>query len=79
VGLEPAGTLPDPGQLARKDLGRTLAAVRNTVHSELHRSFFITRQMDSQFRGQVTDGGLSGRFADGRAPWDLKRGKSYWQ
>ena len=31
------------------------------------------------FRGQVTDSGLSGRFADGRAPWDLKRGKSYWQ
>jgi hypothetical protein len=56
VGLEPPGTLPTPSQLARKDLGRTLAAVRNTVHSELHRSFFITRQMDSQFRGQVTDG-----------------------
>ena len=31
------------------------------------------------FRGQVTDSSLSGRFADGRAPWDLKRGKSYWQ
>src|SRR5260221_9667286 len=56
VGLEPPGTLPTPGQLARKDLGRTLAAVRNTVHSELHRSFFITRQMDSHFRAQVTDG-----------------------
>jgi hypothetical protein len=56
VGLEPPGTLPTRGQLERKDLARTLAAVRNTVHSELHRSFFITRQMDSQFRGQVTDG-----------------------
>jgi hypothetical protein len=56
VGLEPPGTLPTPGQLARKDLGRTLGEVRNTVHSELHRSFFITRQMDRQFRGQVTDG-----------------------
>ena len=32
-----------------------------------------------QFRGQVTERGLSGRFADGREPWDLKRGKSYWQ
>jgi hypothetical protein len=32
-----------------------------------------------QFRGQVTEGGLSGRFADDREPWELKRGKSYWQ
>jgi hypothetical protein len=42
VGLEPPGTLPAPGQLARKDLTRALAEVRNTVHSELYRSFFIT-------------------------------------
>ena len=27
--------------------------------SELGRSFFITRQMDRQFRGQVTDGLLA--------------------
>jgi hypothetical protein len=56
VGLEPPGTLPSPDQFAKKDLNRTLAGARDTVHSELHRSFFITRQMDSQFRGQVTDG-----------------------
>jgi hypothetical protein len=30
--------------------------MRSTMASELGRSFFITRQMDKQFRGQVTDG-----------------------
>ncbi len=56
VGLEPPGTLPTPKQFARKDLGRRLKMERETVYSELRRSFFITRQMDRQFRGQVTDG-----------------------
>ena len=56
VGLEPAGTLPEPKQIERKNLDRYLAAIRSTVASELGRSFFITRQMDRQFRGQVTDG-----------------------
>jgi len=56
VGLEPAGTLPSPKQFGGKDLGEYLANVRETIDSELSRSFFITRQMDRQFRGQVTDG-----------------------
>ena len=56
VGLEPAGTLPGPKQLERKNLEKYLAATRSTLASELDRSFFITRQMDRQFRGQVTDG-----------------------
>jgi hypothetical protein len=56
VGLEPAGTLPTLKQLAGKNLAEYLAAIRATLASELDRSFFITRQMDSQFRGQVTDG-----------------------
>jgi hypothetical protein len=56
VGLEPAGTLPSAQQLQQKDVAAYLAATRATVDSELVRSFFITRQMDSQFRGQVTDG-----------------------
>jgi hypothetical protein len=54
--LEPPGSLPTAKQLARKNLDKTLAEMRDTVYSELHRSFFITRQMDRQFRGQVTDG-----------------------
>jgi hypothetical protein len=56
VALEPAGTLPGPEKFESKDLAAYLAATRDTVASELERSFFITRQMDSQFRGQVTDG-----------------------
>lgn len=56
VALEPAGTLPRPKQFSRPDMAQRLAGVRDTVYSELHRSFFITRQMDRQFRGQVSDG-----------------------
>lgn len=56
VGLEPAGTLPSPLQLGRKNLETYLVAMRSTMSSELGRSFFVTRQMDRQFRGQVTDG-----------------------
>jgi hypothetical protein len=56
VGLEPAGTLPAPGEFERKSLDPYLAATRETLTSELGRSFFVTRQMDRQFRGQVTDG-----------------------
>lgn len=56
VGLEPAGTLPNVKQIGRKNLTQYLEVTRSTVASELGRSFFITRQMDRQFRGQVTDG-----------------------
>jgi len=56
VALEPVGTLPTPHEFAKKNLDHVLAEVRESVASELHRSFFITHQMDSQFRGQVNDG-----------------------
>jgi hypothetical protein len=56
VALEPAGTLPTVEQISMKDLPGYLAAMRATTADELGRSFFITRQMDKQFRGQVTDG-----------------------
>jgi hypothetical protein len=56
VALEPAGTLPTAEQMTKKDLAGYLAAMRETTSDELGRSFFITRQMDKQFRGQVTDG-----------------------
>lgn len=56
VGLEPSGTLPKLSHIEQKDLPKYLAETRDTVASELGRSFFITRQMDHQFRGQVTDG-----------------------
>jgi len=57
VALEPSGTLPTVNQLHKKqDLSGYLAATRETMGSVLGRSFFITREMDHQFRGQVTDG-----------------------
>jgi hypothetical protein len=56
VGLEPAGTIPQIQRMTRKDLGDELAALRSSLDSVMIRSFFITRQMDRTFRGQVTDG-----------------------
>jgi hypothetical protein len=56
VGLEPAGTLPSLRQIKTMDLQKYLAEIRGTMASELGRSFFITRDMDRQFRGQITDG-----------------------
>jgi len=56
VALESPGTLATAKQFAHKDLGKALTEIRATVYDELHRSFFITRQMDRQFRGRVTDG-----------------------
>jgi len=56
VALEPAGTLPTLKQLEKKHLAKYLGSVRNTMASELGRSFFVTREMDREFRGQVTDG-----------------------
>jgi hypothetical protein len=58
VGLEPAGTLPSLSQIERKGVPKYLTEMRDTVTSELSRSFFVTRQMDRQLRGQVTDGVL---------------------
>ena len=58
VGLEPAGTLPKLSQIERRGVAKYLAEMRETVASELSRSFFVTRQMDHQLRGQVTDGVL---------------------
>ena len=54
--LEPAGTLPTVESITKHNLAVYLAAMRDTTASELGRSFFVTRQMDSQFRGQITDG-----------------------
>jgi len=56
VGLEPAGTLPSLKQIRKKALPAYLSALRRTMGSELGKSFFVTREMDRQFRGQVTDG-----------------------
>jgi hypothetical protein len=56
VALEPAGSLPTLAELQKKPMPEYLDAIRTTVASELGKSFFVTREMDRQFRGQVTDG-----------------------
>lgn len=56
AGLEPSGTLPSPKQIEKRELDPYLSGIRESIYSELHRSFFITREMDSDFRGQATDG-----------------------
>lgn len=56
VGLEPSGTLPNFASVQKKDQRAFLGSLRATMASEIGRSFFITREMDRQFRGQVTDG-----------------------
>jgi len=56
VALEPPGTISSAKQLEKKNLALTLALERKTVFDILGKSFFITREMDRQFRGQVTDG-----------------------
>lgn len=56
VGLEPPGTLPTLKTLQSDKLESQLPSVRRTLSDVLGRSFFITRQMDQQLRGQVTDG-----------------------
>jgi len=56
VALEPPGTLPAAKDFEKKNLDNYLASIRQSVSDVLDRSFFITRQMDRQFRGQVADG-----------------------
>lgn len=59
IGLEPPGTLASARRVQPEHLAEHLKALRGTLDSLLKRSFFITRQMDQQLRGQVTDGVLA--------------------
>ena len=56
VALEPPGTVPTAAQVEKKDLNLFLDAVRQSMASVLGRSFFVTREMDKEFRGQLADG-----------------------
>jgi len=56
VGLEPPGTLIEAKRFKPEELADKLGQIRSTLDSLLARSFFITRQMDQELRGQVTDG-----------------------
>lgn len=55
VGLEPPGTLPDAAAV-RSDLASYLPGLRGSLGSILSKSFFVTKEMDQQLRGQAADG-----------------------
>lgn len=54
--LEPPGLVPEPSRFSPETLPTDLPAIAGTLQSLLHKSFFVTREMDKQLRGQVTDG-----------------------
>jgi hypothetical protein len=58
IGLEPPGTLRNVEKLIDnpEHLASNLKALRYTLRSILELSFFVTREMDREFRGQITDG-----------------------
>ncbi len=56
VGLEPAGTLPPPGTFNAADMRNEVKAWTTGVRSIFKRSFFVTSEMDAQFRGRMADG-----------------------
>ena len=59
VGLEPAGTLSFAESFlgkSRDTMAGRLGAFRGSLQSILSNSFFVTREMDGDYRGQKTDG-----------------------
>ena len=55
VGLEPPGSLPAE-QTVREGAASYLPGLRGSLGSILNKSFFITKEMDLQLRGQAADG-----------------------
>ena len=55
VGLEPPGSLPGE-QTVRERAASYLPGLRGSLASILNKSFFITKEMDLQLRGQAADG-----------------------
>ena len=55
VGLEPPGSLPAE-QTVREGAASYLPGLRDSLGSILNKSFFITKEMDLQLRGQTADG-----------------------
>lgn len=54
--LEPPGTVPRFKKSHLEHLDRQLPLFGDTMQSLFTKSFFVTREMDRQLRGQVTDG-----------------------
>ena len=58
VGLEPAGTLPAPSSFEAAKIVSEVEGWTKSVRSIFKRSFFVTSEMDAQFRGRLADGSL---------------------
>jgi hypothetical protein len=58
VGLEPAGEQPVPSDYSRRNLAAALRTWRVAAGSLLHRSFFITDEMEHQLHGADAEGAL---------------------
>jgi hypothetical protein len=56
AGLEPVGSLRVTQRYSARTLDRELAGWKKSVSSIFERSFFVTSEMDSEFRGRVADG-----------------------
>lgn len=56
VGLEPVGNLPVPADFQAATLNEELNGWRVGIASLYKRTFFVTSEMDKQFRGRVADG-----------------------
>lgn len=54
--LEPPGRVPAAADVPEAALPRLLPPLASTLQSLLHKSFFVTREMDRQLRGQAADG-----------------------
>lgn len=54
--LEPPGRVPHPSDFPASTLSSALPPVASTLESLLTKSFFVTKEMDRQLRGQATDG-----------------------
>jgi len=56
AGLEPVGNLRSTERFRQETLDRELAGWKQSVSTIFERSFFVTREMDSEFHGRVADG-----------------------
>lgn len=56
VGLEPAGTLRAPSDFKADEINVEMRDWTVAMQSIFRRSFFVTSEMDKQFRGRVADG-----------------------
>ncbi len=54
--LEPPGLVPTAREFESDQLGDRLPAISGTLQSLIQKSFFVTKEMDHQLRGQVVDG-----------------------